>query len=171
MPILTRISNCNNNNNCNCGCNNIVVRRQRNNITTQNARIAQFSTVGSQVIDTNENIVFTNTQFNNISSNVQLNNNGTVELLTQGVYKLEYVAVVQNNLQSTVNAILTLQSDAVNLNVSQSIVTLESSQYAILTNQLILPVFSGTTRTISLTNISGQEITVTNANIIITKLV
>ena len=69
MPILALLTNNNNNkNNCCCRNSEIIVRRRRDNITSQNARIAQFTSVGSQLIPANNIIPLTNTQFNNISS-------------------------------------------------------------------------------------------------------
>ena len=170
MPILNIFSD-SNNNNCNCGCNRNIIVRRRNTTTIQNARIAEFTTVGSQLINSNSIIPFTNTQYNNISTNVQLNNDGTVTLLTQGVYKLEYVTVVQNTSDASIDASFLLQSDGVNLNLTLAKETLESDQFGTVTNQIIIPVFSGTTRTISLLNATSEAVLIVNANIVVTKLI
>ena len=171
MPILTLLStNNNSNNNCCCRNNNIVVRRRRNTTTVQNTRIAQFTTIGSILVDAGDIIPLFNTQFNNISTNVQPNSDGSIDILTQGVYKLEYVAVVQNTSGSTQNFTLQLQSNGTDIDLTASMVTLENNQFATVTNQLILPVFVGTTRNITLINNSAQALFIVNANLVVTKL-
>ena len=146
------------------------MQRQDNNIRTQIQRVSQFTTTGSQLVNSGEIIILSNTQYNNISDSVALNN-GSVSLLNQGVYEIEYNVTVSNPQDADLDIIIQLVRQGVTpLVLSQAIVTLTPNATATISNTFIDPVFSGTDQQIQLINASSEPITVVSANIVINKL-
>ncbi len=175
--IILRNNNCFNNrcnNNCcnnNC-CNNntiIIRRRNTNNTTIQNTRIAQFYSLNNIFIEENQIIPMNVNQYNNIQDIIQLDG-GTIDILSQGVYEIEYNTVVQNPNDETINATLTLQVNGVVNSRATAIETLAPNAFASLTNRLIITVVSGATAVVALVNVTTSEILVVNSNIVVTKL-
>lgn len=166
----------NNNNRCcnnNCCCNNnnnaIIIRRRENGETIQNARVAQFYSLNNIIVESGETIAMNVNNYNNIQDVIQLDG-GTINILSQGVYEIEYNAVVQNQTNSIVNATIALQVNGVVNNRATAIETLSAGSYASLTNRLILTVVSGATANIALINASLSELLIVNSNIVVTKL-
>ena len=170
--IILRNNNgcCNNNNNCCCNNNNaIIIRRRDNNQTIQNSRISQFYSLNNIIMESGQTIPMNVNQYNNIQDIVQLEG-GTINILSQGVYEIEYNAVVQNQTAGTVNATIALQVNGVVNSRATAIETLPASAYASLTNRLIITVVSGATANVALINATPTELLIVNSNIVVTKL-
>ena len=160
---------CNNNNNCCCNNQPIIIRRRGNNQTVQNARVAQFYSLNNIIVEAGETIPMNVNQYNNVQDIIQLNG-GIINILSQGVYEIEYNAVVQNQTDGVIDATITLQVNGVVNNRATAIETLQPNAYASLTNRQIITVVSGATATISLVNATTSDILVVNSNIVVTKL-
>lgn len=158
-----------------CGCNNqnrtIILQRQNNNIKTQNERVAQFVSLNSVLIESAEVIPLVNTQFNNISASVRLSDVGTILLLEQGVYEIQFNVVVSNPNATPVDIIISLIRDGTpQTTLTRAVSTVEPSGTTTISNSFIDSVVSGTTQEIQLVNSSLDEVLIISANVIVKKI-
>ena len=172
MPIINFFTS--QQNNCMCRNNNdrtIILQRQNNNVRLQNERVSQFVTTGSILIQPDEIIPLSSTQFNNISNSVSLTSQGTIMLEEQGVYEIEYNVVVSNPNAVPLDIIITLvRNSTTPVVLSRAIATVEPNNTITLSNTFVNSVVSGTMQEIQLINASTDEVLIISANIVVHKI-
>ena len=173
MPIINFVTSTNNNN-CRCSNNQnrtIILQRQRNNTVTQNERIAQFVTIGSTLVQSGEEIPLLSTQFNNISQSVVLTPQGTISILEQGIYSIQYNVVVSNPNATPLDVIISLvRNSNPQVTISRSVTTVEPAGTTTISNTIINSVVSGTMQEIQLVNSSTDEVLIISANVVVNKI-
>ena len=171
MPIINFFTSNTNGCSCNNGNRTIILNSPKTTNVTQVERIAQFKSVGSTVIQSGEIIPLNLTQFNNISQSVVLTNQGTISLLEQGVYLIQYNVVVSNLNTVPVDVIVSLVKNSNPIvTLSSSVSTVEADATITISNSIINSVVSGSTQELQLINSSTDELNIISANVVISKI-